>query len=151
MSNSKRPLSLGIPLTLALFAAGCSFEVPCVGWPALPPPGDPLQVRNVIEMLQAGMDEESILERAREYGISTRPTPNEIRVLREAGASDRLMATLLSAALLEAAECPPMPSIQFQFFLWQPYPPFPGFPPLPGWHWLEGRGQTAPFPERIEP
>jgi len=151
MRISKRHLSLGVLLLLALVGVGCAVEAPYFGWPTPAPPAAPLWVRDVVQMLHAGIAEDAIIERVRENKIAARPTGGELNRLAKAGASDHLMVMIMAAALLEPAECPPMPTIEFQFHLWQPYPPLPGLQPIPGWHWLEGRGPALPRPERIEP
>ena len=150
MKRGVRRLSFGIPLLWALLASGCALEAPASGWLATPPPPDPLEVREVIKLLQAGINEDVIIERMREAGITARPTAAEIGALRECGASLHLLATIMSAAFLEPPG-PPEPRIGLQFFLWQPYPPLPGLVPIPGWPWLELRGRSVPRPDRIEP
>jgi hypothetical protein len=144
-------LPVGIAILWVLLASGCALEAPAFRWPPPPTPPVPLQVRDVIHLLQAGIGEDVVIERIREAGIAARPTAGEIGALRDSGASLQLLATMMSAVLLEPADRPPEPRVELQFYLWQPYPPFPGLVPIPGWLWLEGRGRSVPPPERLEP
>ena len=105
----------------------------------------------MIRLLEVGVSEDAIFSGIRTSGIYARPTWGEMNALRTIGATDRLLAWLLAAALLEPTECPPMPTIEFQFYLWQPYPALPGLVPIFGWAWLESPGQPLPRSDVLEP
>jgi hypothetical protein len=136
---------------LAFLGWGCAVDPPYGERTAPPEPLRPLLTEDVTQLLLAGFDEDAILERVRDQRLATRITHAEIQAWRNAGASDRLILTVIAAAVRDPEECPPMPTLELPLRLWLPCVLFPGPLPIPFAYGLEGHLQTVSRPERIEP
>jgi hypothetical protein len=90
----------------------------------------------VINLLKEGTAESAILAKVRLDGIDARPSTAEILELRMAGATDGFIARLMAAPTPDLSECPPQPTIEFQFYYLPPLP-FPGLLPVPWGLWWE--------------
>ncbi len=126
-----------ILLLALLLPTGCAVEEPYPPWP--PPSSASLSPGDVVKLLLAGIPEDAVFAEIRTGGISARPTAAEIHALRLVGASDRLLAGILSAAADQPrVETPALP--------WLPPPPMPGCWPVDLWLWLDGRLKAFPQP-----
>ena len=126
-----------------LLPAACAVEEPYPPWPS--PPSVSLSPGDVVKLLLAGIPEDDVFAAIRTSGISARPTTEEIQALRLIGASDRLLAGILSAALVHSVPRP-APNVEGPMFPWLPPPPLPGCWPVDPWLWLEGTLNAVPRP-----
>ena len=129
-------------LRLALLLAvslswGCAVDEPYPSSPAPPPVS--FSPEDVVKLLLAGIPEDEVFSAIRTTGISARPTASEIQALRLVGASDRLLAGILSASVDH-------PRVEAPALLWLPPPPVPGCWPMDPWFWLEGTLKAFPQP-----
>ncbi len=129
---------LGFGLLLALLLpTGCAVEEPYPSWPA---PPSSLSPKDVVQLLLDGIPEDDVIAAIQATGISERPTASEIQALRLVGASERMLAEMVSAA-------PLLPRVEPPAFYWLPIPPSPGCWPVDPWLWLEAMLKAYPRPE----
>jgi hypothetical protein len=139
MMQIRRRGSWRTSLLALLLGAGCAIEEPYAAWTTPPAPSPPLSVQDVIKFLKVGISEDAILAKVRRDGIDARPTAAELRALRDAGASDRLIAALLAAASLNPPEVMVPSEAEFQIHYWPPVHPFPGLWPFTDWTLQNGK------------
>lgn len=62
-----------------------------------PPGGPPLTLQEVLKLVSASVSDDVIIAKLRVDGISARPNADEIILLKEGGASDRLVHAVVTA------------------------------------------------------
>ena len=141
MRNLRRFAARASILFILFLPMGCAVEEPYPPWSATKPYS--LSPEDVAKLLVAGVSEDAICAAIRMDGISARATPAEIRALRLLGASDRLLAMVLSAGLIHHV---PTPTIEGPRLHWPQVPPLPGFWPVDVWLWLDRTLKAFPSP-----